>query len=575
MAVKRSGVSRASRVGAGSTRRAMTPGLPGWFRRLQWAVGQRLSVRAKLTLWYAAMCALTLTLVGFGMKQALDYRTASTIDPNLKTSAVRVANALQRGVPSQPVRTPAEYAALVRRDPQLKHCSYAIIAYCNWLKQRLYDLSGQFDAPGVTEQVQVMAQNASAGAGPGGTGMSLPVLTPGRRPPVRLFSENNPLGMMLLVRDMAVSDRHFLTVHDKGETFRVYIMNLPPPPYLRGLGVESIVEVLQNEHTYIGVQRDLTIILLIGLPLGIVIALIAGWWIARAALRPIDRISRTVQAVGESRDLGRRVEFMGPEDEVGRLATTFDAMLGRLDRTFQTQRRFIADASHELRTPLTAIRGNADLMRIAPPGERDICLAAIRREAERMTRLVSDLLVLAEADVAEQPIHLLPVDLSATLTDVHRSTLLIADDRVEVLLERNDPVTVMADGDRVKQLILNLADNAVKFTPDGGAVSLSLRGEPDGARIEVSDSGIGIPAEEQAAIFERFYRVEEARSKRGSGLGLAICAWIVQAHGGSISVRSEPGKGSTFTVFLPQRLAVELDGETAARAAGLLTVPRT
>ena len=120
--------------------------------------------------------------------------------------------------------------------------------------------------------------------------------------------------------------------------------------------MEALLEVLQNEHTYLQVQSDLTLILLIGLPLGAVIALLAGWWIARAALRPIDRISRTVQTVGESRDLSRRVNFIGPEDEVGRLATAFDRMLERLEKTFEAQKRFIADASHELRTPLTAIR---------------------------------------------------------------------------------------------------------------------------------------------------------------------------------------------------------------------------
>jgi signal transduction histidine kinase len=226
-------------------------------------------------------------------------------------------------------------------------------------------------------------------------------------------------------------------------------------------------------------------------------------------------------------------------------------MMERLEKAFETQKRFIADASHELRTPLTAIRGNADLMRIAPPEERDVCLTAIRREAERMSRLVTDLLLLAEADVEQQPVDKRPVDLDQLVTEVYRSALAVAGGRVSVELEPADAVRIPGDPDRLKQLILNLMDNAIKFTPDGGAVNLSLIAEADGARIEVVDSGIGIAPEEQEAIFERFYRVEQSRARKGSGLGLAICAWIVHAHGGTIDVRSASGKGSTFTVRLP------------------------
>jgi signal transduction histidine kinase len=527
------------------------------FRRLQWAVGKRLSVRAKLTIWYAAMCALTLALVGFGMRQALDYRTASSIDPNLTVSANRVLAALQNSSYNGQV---AKTAMLqVGNSPDVRLCARAIRPYCAWLKLKLYDYSGTYDSPGVTEQVQIIAVGNPTGT----QGYTLPLLVPGSRQPVHFFQGNNPVGMIQLVANMA-SER-FVTVHDRGETFRVYIQTLPTPATLKNRPT-ALLEVLQNEHAYLQIQRDLNVILLIGLPLGLIIALIAGWWIARAALRPIDRISRTVRSVGESQDLSRRVDFIGPEDEVGRLAATFDRMLARLEKSFDTQKRFIADASHELRTPLTAIKGNADLMTIAPAEEKDICLTAIRREAERMSRLVSDLLLLAEADVAEQPVHMQPVNLASVVDDVYASTLLMAGDGVEVMLERNDPVLVLADADRVKQLILNLADNAVKFTPAGGAVSLSLKAEPEGARIEVSDSGVGISREDQEAIFERFYRAESSRTKRGSGLGLSICSWIVEAHGGSISVRSEPGKGSTFTVTLPNRIPDEDASVTPSQA---------
>jgi signal transduction histidine kinase len=312
-----------------------------------------------------------------------------------------------------------------------------------------------------------------------------------------------------------------------------------------------VLEVFQKETNYSEIQSAFNLILLLAIPLGLIIALLAGWWITRAALRPIDRMSRTVARIAESRDLSRRVHSVGPKDELGRLADTFDHMMDRLEQAFEQQKRFVADASHELRTPLTAIRGNADLMKYAPAEERDLCIASIRREAERMSRLVADLLLLAEADADQHTLHVQQVDLCDLMVDIHRSTELIAAGKVEVLLEPAEDVTVMGDSDRLKQLLLNLVDNAVKFTPPGGCVTLSLYAEPDSARIEVADTGVGIPPEERDAIFHRFYRVEESRSTRGSGLGLAICAWVVAAHGGSIDLESEPGRGTRFIIRLP------------------------
>jgi signal transduction histidine kinase len=318
-----------------------------------------------------------------------------------------------------------------------------------------------------------------------------------------------------------------------------------------------VLEVFQEEHNYIDIQDRLNLILVFAIPLTLLVAVVAGWWIARAALRPINRISRTVRSIGESRDLSRRLDFVGPYDEVGRLAVTFDGMMDRLEKVFETQKRFVADASHELRTPLTAIRGNADLYSRAPPDERDLCVASIRREAERMSRLVADLLLLAAADIEEQPVHKKPVVLDELLRDVYRAALILASDNVTVSLDAQDGVMIEADADRIKQLVLNLVDNAVKFTPTGGHVTISLRASPAGAVIGVADTGIGIALEEQQAIFDRFYRVDHARAKRGSGLGLSISSWIAAAHGGHIEVESRPGAGSTFTVHLPGPVSLE------------------
>ncbi len=506
--------------------------------------GRHFSVRAKLTLWYGAMCALTLATVGFAMLWELNQRTQAHLDADLASNALLIAGKLHSSVP-------------ITAPPSCPQCSSKTFSYRGRIQRVLDDTSSSLVEPGLFAQVAFIDGYAA----------SPPTifLQPHYHRPVT-FSQARFMGVLTSGGDHGYTTvRRRLQHGAPPEQFRVYFKILTPSRALAN--TPAVLEVFQNEKTYIAIQHDFQLILLIGIPFGLLIALIAGWVIARGALRPIGRISRTMRAIGESRDLSRRLNFVGPHDEVGRLADTFDGMMVRLEKAFETQKRFIADASHELRTPLTAIRGNADLMTRAPADERELCLTAIRQESERMSRLVNDLLLLAEADIEEQSVHLQLIDLDDVIREVYHSSLVLSGDKVTVVLEHADPVSVCADPDRIKQLLLNLLDNAVKFTPKGGTVSLSLRAERSVARIEVSDSGVGIPPEEQDAIFQRFYRVEEARSKRGSGLGLAICSWIVSVHSGSIEVRSEPGKGSTFTVRLPIATA----GQVAAIRPGMRT----
>jgi two-component system, OmpR family, sensor kinase len=503
-------------------------------------IGRHISVRWKLTLWYGGMCLLILGIVGLGMRQALHRQVNTSIDSNLRDSAVKIQQSLARSLV-----VPGSRAS---QAPNCKGIPAAVLQYCIQMQQDLNFHSQELVAPG---QIQQLSFYVYPPQYPGQPPNSPPVhktLTPNDRGQV-------PFGGLakdtLLVSVGQSGKPQFTSTVVGGSILRTYLVALQPPKDMQKQGVFGALEIFQTTRTYNTIERTFDLILLLGIPLGLFVALVAGWWIARAALRPIERISRTVQAIGESRDLSRRLRFVGPNDEVGRLAETFDGMMGRLERAFETQKRFVADASHELRTPLTAIRGNADLMAIAPPEERELCLSAIRREAERMTRLVGDLLLLAEADVETQPLQLKSVDLDEILLEVHHSAIVLADGKVSVVLEHSDPVQLIVDPDRIQQLLLNLVENAVKFTPPGGIVTLSLRARETGVLMEVSDSGVGIPADAQWSIFERFYRVEEGRTTRGSGLGLAICAWIVAAHGGTISVRSHPGMGSTFAVWLP------------------------
>ena len=232
-------------------------------------------------------------------------------------------------------------------------------------------------------------------------------------------------------------------------------------------------------------------------------------------------------------------------------------MLGRLENLFRTQQRFSADVSHELRTPLTIIRGQLALLQPTIAAEHREALMAIDGEAQRMTRLVADLLLLAQSDAGATTLKREMVELDTLLLDVYRQARLMVNGRGEALkvtLGAEDQALVEGDLDRLKQLLLNLVENAIKYTPSG-EVKLSMLKQSGEVGVSVSDTGMGIPPADLPHIFERFYRVDKARSREqgGTGLGLSIAQWIAQAHGGRIEARSEVGKGTTFTVWLREK----------------------
>ena len=332
-----------------------------------------------------------------------------------------------------------------------------------------------------------------------------------------------------------------------GETrLRVFTAPLAVGPHLVG-----VIQVAASLYEMDTTLQRLAYVMAGGIGLALLVAAVFGALLARAALRPMDEITRTALQITRTDDLSRRLERVGPHDEVGRLAATFNEMLARIETLFHTQQRFIADVSHELRTPLTTIRGNVDLLRRLNHVDQD-CLVAIEHEADRMARLIADLLLLAQAD-AGVTLEKKPVELDTLLLEVYRQAGLLANG-VRMTLSHEDQAVILGDPDRLKQLLLNLVDNALKYTPPGGEVALSLHRQTGWVQVAVADTGIGIPAEDLPHLFERFYRVEKARSreKGGTGLGLSIAQWIAQAHGGRIEVESEVGKGSTFTVWLPE-----------------------
>jgi two-component system OmpR family sensor kinase len=293
-----------------------------------------------------------------------------------------------------------------------------------------------------------------------------------------------------------------------------------------------------------------------------VIVLIAGvrggTWLAERALSPVAEIARTAQQIVRAEDLAQRVPAAPTDDELGQLTDTINEMLERLERLFVAQRQFVADVSHELRTPLTAMRGNLELLRRGAsrdPQALDETLGAMEYEVNRLVRLSGDLLLLAQAE-AGLSLRQESVALDELVLEVVRELRPLAG-HVSLIPAIDEQVAVQGDRDRLKQALLNVVVNALQHTPAGGTVRVGLSRADSVARLWVSDTGAGISPENLNRIFDRFYRVDKARSRSsgGAGLGLAIVKWIVEAHGGTVSVESQPGQGSTFTLLIPEQMA--------------------
>ncbi len=331
----------------------------------------------------------------------------------------------------------------------------------------------------------------------------------------------------------------------EGERLLIYSV-----PVIRQGRVAEIVQVARSiaeQEQYLGsLRRNLVV----AGGVAVIVAFGIGWVLAGAALRPIHHITQTAQAIGDAQDFSRRVQYSGPNDELGQLATTFNAMLDKLEMAYKQQQQFVADVSHELRTPLTTLRGNLGLLRREPPisdADREEVLADMVEESERLIRLVNNLLTLARAD-ARRSFQSVPIPVAPLLEEVCRQAGLLAPERVIACAPLPD-VAVLGDRDALKQVLLILLDNALKHTTGDVVVSASVA---DGqVAVSVCDSGPGIAPERLAHIFERFAN-KGAATNSSLGLGLAIAQSLVEAQGGTITVESQVGQGSTFTVRLPR-----------------------
>ena len=460
------------------------------------------TLRFKLTLWYVAILGVTLCAFSLFLYLTLSEGLYRSLDNKLRTTAEVIAASIRR--PFGPGPSLADIDQIMREHFGIRPL-------------------GRF--------VQVLDETGKRSS--------------------NIRNVDIPMSMETLER-VSKGETVFETVTVAKEKIR--LVTLPIFEKGRMVGIVQVGSPLEEIEEAL---RQLLLILLVAVPSVLILAVVGGLFLANKALRPVDEITNTARKIGSSGDLSQRIRLKRKvDDEIGRLAATFNEMIAKVENSFQQIKRFTADASHELKTPLTILRGEIEvgLKRLRTPEEYQKILASNLEEVKHMSRMVEDLLTLARADMGALELRKEVVDLGGLVREVWEEVRLWAEDKgVELLFQEDGEARIMGDRGRLRQLALNLIDNAIKYTPSGGRVELRVVRDGDEVTFSVADTGEGIPAEDLQRIFERFYRVDKARSRQrgGTGLGLSICKWIAEAHGGRISAESELGRGSKFHVFLP------------------------
>jgi heavy metal sensor kinase len=455
-----------------------------------------LPIRWRLAIWYFSTLAAILTLVAVGSRVAMQRSLERALDLGLTYQMASLRDYIADGGAGEPDALRARLAPISVLSDLF----------------RVYDEGGRL----VCESTALTRRDVKLAAPPDADS-TIRFRSTSAGFPLRMAFQRVPIGARAYILEVADPVRKFGTALDEVRT-----------------------------------------LFWVSLPLLLVLGSLGGLWLSTRALRPVDQLTEDARAITAS-DLSRRLAVPAARDELRRLSETLNGMLDRIETSFHQVHRFTADASHELRTPVTLIHTAAEfsLRRERSADELNVSMRQILREAKRTARLIDDLLLLARADAGGEAFRPEPIDLAPIVEDVAVQAEALAQPGGVALVASSvpDPLPIRGDGVSLRRLLLILVDNAVRYTPAGGRVTIDARRNGADILVSVADTGPGIAREDLARVFERFWRADKARTREpgGAGLGLAIAREVADRHGARLTVESDLGQGSTFTLILPAR----------------------
>jgi len=481
------------------------------------------SVRARLTFWYAGVLTCTLLLLSLVIYWIVKRSVMARTDAGLVELADSFLATLDAELSDA---TPANGVAAAARQSMLEHQypghSFAVLTPIG------QKLAASEDLPAATRENR-------------------------RTEPSPRIS---PEIVQSCLASLSSTETPFVTLPGRRGGTRCYVRSFT------AARTDWRLMILASRHPESELLARLRVALGWLIPITIILASAGGYFLARKNLAPVADMTARANLISES-TLHERLAVQNPADELGRLAATLNRLLDRLDLAFQRQRRFIADASHELRTPLAILQGESEVALSNPtrtPEEYRESLSALQHEARRLARIVEDMFTLSRADAGQYPVNRCELYLDELVAEcAHSVRTLAAAKSITLSVEPNGELPVSGDESLLSRMLLNLLDNAIKYTPNGGKITVAARATPAGAQITVTDNGTGIPREFHSRIFERFFRADLARTRAnsapgsagGAGLGLSIAKWIAEAHRGTLGLTRSDASGTVFTVTLP------------------------
>ncbi len=481
------------------------------------------SIRFKIVLWHMLILSLALFIFGLVLYHNLSIKIADDTDDVLRSRAKGIEQSIDTYWEAERLAI-AEGVAKSRFSKE-DNINFIRIAR-RWVGEKIND----------PDLINIIVRIFDAHGSPIAATRNIPM----EQLNTRIFND--------VKRGADHFNNTYLVVEDRPSSFRIYTTAV-----MENRRLSYIVQVASPLSQQHAVLRNLSFSLLFLLPLTVILTGLSGVFLVQLTLRPVDQMIETLHQI-TAENLKLRLKNPGTRDEIESLAETFNQMIARIDEAFTTQRQFMEDISHELKTPLSVLKGELEvtLKKIRSAQEYETVLHSSLEEVNHLAGMVENLLTLARFDAKTTMLQAVPLDLNALIKEAVEAIQVLAQQKnISLQLNSAHSVEIMADKHQLKRMLLNILDNAIKYTPPGGKIGIDLRQQRETADIDISDNGIGIPENELPYIFDRFYRVDKSRSSAGFGLGLSIARSIAMAHGGKIYAKANAPQGTIFTVSLP------------------------